>query len=202
MKPERAAIDVSELPTVVFASRNHMWWGIAAFMLIEGTTLAIAAAAYLYVRRNFGEWPPSTTPLPDPFIPTIGALVMLASIAPAHWAVRAARRFDLPALRRALVAMSGVGIALLALRAFEFGALRTHFDSNAYGSTAWAIVALHATLLLIDVADSIAFAAILHTDRVEKKHFTDAVDNSHYWYFMVLSWLPLYVLVYLSPRWV
>jgi heme/copper-type cytochrome/quinol oxidase subunit 3 len=202
MRPERAVLDVSELPTVVFGHRNHMWWGIVAFMAIEGTTLAVCAASYLYLRRNFSAWPPPTTPLPDVLVPSLGALVMIASLAPAAWAVRAAHRFDLAALRRALVAMSLFGVALLAIRVFELRALNTHFDSNAYGSAAWLVVATHATLLLLDVADSMAFAAILFTDRVEKKHFTDAVDNSHYWYFMVLSWLPLYVLVYLSPRWV
>lgn len=202
MKSERAVLDVSGLPTVVFGHRDHMWWGIVAFMLIEGMTLAVCAASYLYVRRNFSAWPPPTTPLPDVVVPTIGALLMVASLAPAAWAARAARRLDLPALRRALVVMCLFGVALLAIRVFEFGALNTHYDSNAYGSTAWLVVAVHATLLLLDVADSLAFAAILFTDRVQKKHFPDAVDNSHYWYFMVLSWLPLYVLVYLSPRWV
>jgi hypothetical protein len=31
------------------------------------------------------------------------------------------------------------------------------------------------------------------------KAMSDVSDNSFYWYFMVLSWLPLYLIVYVGP---
>ncbi|HEU4563842.1 MAG TPA: hypothetical protein VFS05_04295 [Gemmatimonadaceae bacterium] len=198
---ERAVLDVSHLPTVVFGHRSTMWWGIVCFMLIEGTTLALCAASYIYVRRNFNAWPPERTPLPDLTVASVNMLVMLASVLPAYLCARAAKRLDLAGVKRWLVVMALFGIVILVLRWFEMRALHTRWDANAYGSVADLVIFVHATLLLVDVADTIVFTVIAFSDRFEKKHFPDATDNSFYWYFMVLSWLPLYLLLFWGPRW-
>jgi cytochrome c oxidase subunit III len=36
---------------------------------------------------------------------------------------------------------------------------------------------------------------------VEEKHFSDVADMVFYWLFMVLAWMPLYVLCFWVPRW-
>ena len=198
---ERAVIDVSEYPTVVFGPRSTMWWGIICFILIEGTTLALCAASYLYVRDNFSAWPPEGTPFPGRTIPTINVIVLLVSLLPAYMAAQAGRHLDLPAMRRGLVLLGLFGIVTLLLRVYEFAALRTRWDSNAYGSVAWLVVFAHTTLLLVDVGDTLVFTAVASSSHMEKKHFSDSVDNSTYWAFTVLSWLPLYLLVYWYPRW-
>jgi hypothetical protein len=36
---------------------------------------------------------------------------------------------------------------------------------------------------------------------VTGKRFSDTEDNGVYWDFVVLSWLPIYVLLYWVPRW-
>jgi cytochrome c oxidase subunit III len=94
MRAIRPVLDVSRLPTVVFGHRNATWWGTIGFMLIEGTTLALVAASYLYVRKNYQAWPPERTPFPDLLIPTIQLVVMLVSCIPAYLAKRSARRLD------------------------------------------------------------------------------------------------------------
>src|ERR1041385_9163728 len=94
LKPMRPEIDVSRLPTLVFGSRSIAWWGPVGFMLIEGTTLALAVAAYLYVRQNFSAWPPLGTPRPDRLIPAINVALMVVSIVPAWLTDRAARRMS------------------------------------------------------------------------------------------------------------
>jgi heme/copper-type cytochrome/quinol oxidase subunit 3 len=33
------------------------------------------------------------------------------------------------------------------------------------------------------------------------RRYTDVEDNAVYWDFVVLSWLPIYVLIYWVPRW-
>jgi heme/copper-type cytochrome/quinol oxidase subunit 3 len=35
---------------------------------------------------------------------------------------------------------------------------------------------------------------------VKDKHFRDIASNAVYWYFVALSWVGLYALVFLSPR--
>jgi hypothetical protein len=53
---------------------------------------------------------------------------------------------------------------------------------------------------VIEAAEVIGTAALCFTDLLEAKHFSDVNDLAFYWYFLVLSWIPLYVLVFLAPR--
>lgn len=200
MRRPREAIDVSKLPTVVFGHRDVMWWGTTFFAVIEGFTLALCAVTYLYLRKNFAEWPPERTPLPNLLLPTVSLVVLLVSLVPAWWTKRQAYRLDLPAVRRGLIASAVAGSVALALRFTEFFALNARWDAHAYGSIVWFIVGAHVLLHVFDVGDTIGLAVISAVGPWEEKHFVNTTDNSNYWYFMVLSWIPLYALVFLGPR--
>jgi cytochrome c oxidase subunit I+III len=201
MKRYKIAGDVSELPSVVFGKRAITWWGTLMFMFIEGMTIAVCAASYLYVRKNFHAWPPPPTPLASLLIPTIGVVTMLASIVMMRRVQKAAEALDKPAVTSGLVIMALFGIALVALRVFDFGSLNTHWDTDAYGSTAWATVAFHSTLLLFEAVETTVFAVLALAGPWEAKHFSDAEDNAMYWYFMCGIWIPVYVLLFILPRW-
>jgi heme/copper-type cytochrome/quinol oxidase subunit 3 len=200
MRRTRPAIDVAQLPTAVFGHRDLMWWGTTFFAVIEGFTLALCAASYLYLRKNFGAWPPERTPHPDLLLPTISLVVLAGALYPAWWTKRKAQQLDLAAVRRGLIASSVVGTLSLVLRFTEFLALNTRWDSHAYGSIVWLTVGSHVLLQVMDVGDTIGLAAIAVTGPWEEKHFVNTTDSSNYWYFMVASWIPLYALVFLGPR--
>ena len=200
MSATRVELDVSRLPTTVFDHRSHLWWGTLGFMLIEGTTFFVCIASYFYLRLNFTVWPPEHTILPALLWPTIHVAVMLASTIPVRLMDRAARRFDLPSVRRWLLVACGFAVAFLFLRWQDFLALNVRWDTNAYGSIAWATVGFHGTVLVLQVAETLIFTGFMFGDAVQEKHFTDASDTAFYWYFLVGSWLVLYAMVYLSPR--
>jgi heme/copper-type cytochrome/quinol oxidase subunit 3 len=44
------------------------------------------------------------------------------------------------------------------------------------------------------------FTALFWFGPLEGKHFSDADDNCTYWYFMSLVWIPVYMLLYWTPR--
>ena len=201
MSPQRqASIDVSGLPDVTFGYRNLVWWGTVAFMVIEGTTLAMCAATYLYLRRNFSMLPPERVALPGLTAATAEVALMLASFVPLAVLGRAAERKDLRACRRWMLVAIAFSVAFVALRWFELGDLHVRWDHNAYGSSAWLVLVVHGTLLVAEVGELAVFALIAWTGRWEEKHFPDATDLVMYWYFMCLSWLPLYAMVFLLPR--
>lgn len=200
MKTERAALDVSDLPSVVFGPRDLMWWGTVGFMVIEGFSLAIVAFTYIYLRKNFVEWPPHGTPLPSLTLPTINMGIMLASIPVVWWTRRRAEYLDLGGVRLGLILSSVLGLIVLGLRFFEFAALNTQWNSNAYGSTIWFILGFHATLLITDVYDTLGITAIMYSRNREAKHYVAVTDNAEYWVFVVLLWVPLYVMVFFGAR--
>jgi cytochrome c oxidase subunit 3 len=200
MRSGRALVDVSRLPTATFGPRDMMWWGTAGFIMIEGTTLFICAASYLYLRLNFETWPPQHTLRPSLLWPTVQVVLMALSNGPNLLLQRAARALDLNGVRRWVVVEAILGVIFVALRWQEFLSLNVRWDANAYGSIAWATVGFHATLLVLQAVETLVFTAFLFSGRVEEKHFSDAYDSAFYWYFMTGSWIVLYVVVFLSPR--
>lgn len=193
-------IDASRLPTTVFSHRSLAWWGTLGFIVIEGTTLFIAVVAYFYLSRNFQTWPPEHIMRPSVFWPTVQVLLLLVSLVPTRLAERAAYRIDLPKLRRWFIVMLIFEVLSVVVRWQEFLALNVRWDSNAYGSAAWTLVGLHSTLLLADLFETAVLTSILFSSRLLDRHYSDATDVTFYWYFLVAAWIPIYVIVYLSPR--
>lgn len=199
----RAVMNLSKLPDVVFGPRDIMWWGTLGFMVIEGFTLVLTAAVYLYIQQNFAAWPPEGTPNPSLGIPTVQVVVMLLSLPLVWWISRAAHAYELGKVRIGLTIASVVALVFVALRILSaIYSLNVKWDSNAYGSAQWLILGSHFTLLLIEFIEVSGMALMFWLAPIEEKHFSDAADMSFYWYFMVLSWVPLYVLCFLVPRWI
>jgi heme/copper-type cytochrome/quinol oxidase subunit 3 len=95
---------------------------------------------------------------------------------------------------------AGIGFMTLMLRWFEFDAVNTTWDANAYGSIVWLILALHGTLILADFVEGATIGSIFFTERCQSKHFSDVEDAALYRWFLALVWVPLYFLLYISPR--
>jgi heme/copper-type cytochrome/quinol oxidase subunit 3 len=62
------------------------------------------------------------------------------------------------------------------------------------------LLGLHTVHIVTDVADTIVLTVLMFTRHAEGKRFSDAEDNAFYWNFVVGSWLPIYLLLYWSPR--
>ena len=99
-----------------------------------------------------------------------------------------------------MVIMTAIAVVSMVIRAMEFPHLNTHWHDTAYGSVTWALIALHTTHVLTDLADTAVLAVFLFTHHVDGKRFADVSDNAHYWNFVVLTWLPIYALIYWAPR--
>lgn len=195
------AFDARDLPPTTFGIRDTAWWATVGFMFIEGTTLFVCAASYLYLRNTQLNWPPPRTPLPAPLWPTVGAIVMVLSNVPLIVLKRSARRFDAKATQVWAWVAAALSVAFLFLRWMDFSALNVRWDTNAYGSAAWMIVGFHATLVLTNAFETVVLAALLSSSHRVTRHFSDTVDSADYWHFLTLSWVPLYLLVYIGPTW-
>jgi cytochrome c oxidase subunit III len=200
MSEQRRVFDVSTLPSVTFDHHSLAWWGTMGFVLIEGFTLMLMGAAYLYLRMNELEWPPGRTPVPDLLIPTLNMILLLLIIVPMRVVDRAARRYDRTGVERGLVIAVLMTIPAVLLRWFELLALNVSYDAHAYGSASWGLLVLHGTLIFTDLFETGVFAAIFLTGRGMMKHYSDAVDAADYQYFLSGIYVPIYFLVYWGPR--
>jgi heme/copper-type cytochrome/quinol oxidase subunit 3 len=190
---------VADLPTTTFGHRSLMWWGTLGFIVIEGSTLLICAVSYVYLQKNFLNWPPERVLRPALTVPTVQAALMLLSNVPMVMVDKAARRLDLRAVRTGMVVVSLLALAMCVVRALEFQALNVRWDSNAYGSAAWAVVTTHTSLLLLETVETVVFTVLLFSPNLEQRDLSAASDNAIYWYFMTVAWIPLAGAVFLLP---
>jgi heme/copper-type cytochrome/quinol oxidase subunit 3 len=169
-------------------------------MSLEATGFALAAGAYLYLKDLAPEWPLNAA-MPNYWPGSIVAILLVASMPINHALDKWARARDLTKVRIGMIVMSILGVAPLAVRALEFPALHVSWDTNAYGSAVWFLLGLHTTHLLTDLVDTLVLTVLMFTKHADNpRRFSDVSDNAFYWDFVVITWLPIYALIYWAPR--
>ncbi|MEA3082102.1 MAG: cytochrome c oxidase subunit [Sphingomonadales bacterium] len=193
--------DLSDLPTHAFSHRSLTWWGVVGFMVIEGTAFGLVAAAYFFLMSHEAEWAPRPWIPPNLVAGTLFTLLILLSEIPNTMIKRAAEAYDLGAVRGLLPLIVAIGFVLLVIRGFEFNSLNVMWYDNAYGSIIWALLLLHTTHIGTDWADSVVLWLLMRTAHGESpRRMVDTDENSLYWRFVWLAWIPIYLLIYWVPR--
>ena len=199
----RAVIDAGILDDHSFSHHAPIWWGNLLMIVIEGTAFALLVVSYYYIRRNFDTWPPPRTLLPDLGVSSLNVLVQLVSVVPIWYAAKLAFAHAEPArIGRWLLVVVALGVVAIVLRGFEFAGLHTRYDSNAYGSITWMILSVHLAHLIAGSLETLLIALVLLIGPVEKKHYTDTTVMAAYWYFVVGSWVALWLVVFVSVRFI
>ena len=198
--PPRFEGDLAHLPTHAYGHRSLTWWGTIGFMAIEGTAFVLAGGAYFFLANQERLWPPASGPEPLTYS-TLFTIVLLLSAIPNHFLKKAAEKERSGDVRLGLVIMTLLGIALIGIRAFEIGALNIAWDRNAYASIVWALLVLHTVHVITDFGDTVVLTALMFTEHgLEGRRFVDVSENALYWNFVVITWLPIYALIYWWPR--
>jgi heme/copper-type cytochrome/quinol oxidase subunit 3 len=194
-----APVDVRALPSFAFRHGSLMWWGTFGLIAIESTVFALAIVAYFYLRNNATEWPLSTPP-PDVLWGTVNTAILLVSMWPNHLAKRAAERLDRHGVQLWLSVCLVFALLFLGVRWLEFETLNCKWNSDAYGSIVWTLMGLHTFHLITDTWDTAVLDVLFFTGPLEGRRYVDVSENAEYWYFVVLSWLPIYAVVYWGAR--
>jgi heme/copper-type cytochrome/quinol oxidase subunit 3 len=198
--PSQAALDVSQLPSHAFGPSSPMWWGTIGMIVVEGMLFALTIMSYFYLRSQAAEWPLRAPP-PDLLWGTLNTVLMLLSGIPNAWTKRSAEQFDQRRVRTGLWLCTLIGLVLMAVRVGEFATLNVHWNENAYGSVVWLLMGLHTTHLITDTYNTAVLAALFSGGPLECKRYVDVSENAGYWYFVLVSWLAVYAVVFWGARW-
>jgi heme/copper-type cytochrome/quinol oxidase subunit 3 len=198
----RTTIDVASLPDHAFGSRSIMWWATIWLIVIEATVFVLTIASYFYLQGNESEWPPPDTPLPGLLWPSVNVAILLVSLVPNQFVKNAAENKELVKIRIWMVIADLFAVAFTTVRVFEFRHLNVSWDSNTYGSVTWTLLGFHTFHVVTDLVESLVLTVLMFTHHGEKpRRMVDVAEGAFYWYFVVLSWLPIYAVLYWAPRW-
>jgi heme/copper-type cytochrome/quinol oxidase subunit 3 len=193
--------DVADLPTYKFGPSSLTWWGIIGYMVVEGGFFMLAFAAYFFLMGHEQGWPPEGRKAPELLWGTLFTIVILVSEVWNTRIKKAAQEHDVPTIRRLMPVIIVIGAALLIIRGFEFNNLNVRWTDDAYGSIIWALLFLHTTHLATDWGDTIVLWALMMTPLgYEGRRLVDTDENSLYWRYVWLLWIPVYLMIYWIPR--
>jgi cytochrome c oxidase subunit III len=199
--PVRFTDDVAALPTHKFGPSSLTWWGIIGFMVIEGAAFGLVFGIYFFLMGHEQGWPPEARKAPELLFGTLFTIIILLSEIPNTAIKRAANTGDVPTIRRLMPMMIGIGIILLVIRGFEFNNLNVRWTDDAYGSIIWALLLLHTVHIMTDWFDTVVLYALMLTPvAYEGRRLVDVDENSLYWRYVWLLWIPIYLMVYWVPR--
>ena len=198
--PQHINFTVAHLPATQYGNRAPLWWGVILAVAIEGTLLVLLLVTCLYLRMQEAAWPPSGWSEPATPYGSIATILLLVSAYPIFRVDVEARQLNGAQVRRNLVVFFAFCAALLPVRVLEFYGLQVKWDSNAYGSITWAFLAFHTLHFVTSAVETGIIAAYVFLRGLDPKHALDLHVTAVYWYFVVASWIPLYLLLYLGPH--
>jgi heme/copper-type cytochrome/quinol oxidase subunit 3 len=194
------AVDASRFVAYGRSHEMPIWWGVVGLIIVESVVFSTLLASYFYLGFRQPEWPLPGVGAPDLLMPLVGTAFLLVSSVSMHRADKAIDSDDQRTLRLSLMISIALAAVFLALKVHEYAGKDYRWDSHPYGSIVWLVIGFHAThvvslLLKTLVVCVLAFRGFFHrTNRLA------LVINGFYWHFVVMVWIPIFLVIYISPR--
>jgi len=192
-------MSVAHLPKTLYGHKAPLWWGILLALTVESTVFVLMFACLFYLRLQEATWPPWGWSSPKTIYGTISLIVILLTAWPQYRIDVNARRLDRPSVIRMLVLFFAICAIALAVRTYEFIGLQVKWDSNAYGSIIWGLLTLHTVHLVTSILETGITATYVFIRPLDERHALDLHVGAVYWYFVVASFIPVYIFIYLAP---
>lgn len=198
---ERPVIDASRLPALVQGPRGGLWWGMLLLIIIEVVLFTVLITSYYYLKFHSSHWPPAGEKLPQLLLPTINTVVLVLSSAAIHYGDTAiSTRGDVRGLQLGMGLASLMAASFLVLKVIEYSQVGYFWDSHAYGSIVWTMVAFHSAHVASVLLKTLVVLALARKGHWSQERCQGVKVNGVYWHFVVVIWIPLYITIYLTPR--
>lgn len=178
--------------------QTTIWWGIVGLITIEIVVFTTLLTSYFYLGTGEHGWPPAEPP--DLLVPTVNTVVLILSSLAIGIADRGISKGSQRRLRWGLLASIVLAILFLGLKAYEFSHKPYRWDDHAYGSIVWLVLGLHTLHVFSVLLKSSVMAVLAFRGFFTRHSYVGVQVNGLYWHFVVVIWIPIYVTIYLSPR--
>lgn len=193
-------LDVRDTSPYNHGAQAPLFWGFLGMIVIETMVIGSFVSAYFYLRAQAPEWPPAGTTPPELLLPTLNTAILLASSLVLHWGEKGAARGARRQLAWGLLGSCLLAAVFLTLKAVEYSDKKYQWDTHAYGSIVWTIVGFHSAHVIALLAKTAVVTVLAFRGYFDPERRLGVTVNGLYWHFVVLIWLPLYVVLYLVPR--
>jgi heme/copper-type cytochrome/quinol oxidase subunit 3 len=164
-----------------------------------GTVFALLFVTYFYLRNGASSWPTPDIPAQNLLLPTLALALLLLSVVPIHWASRAIQQGGLRKAGYGLALHLILAITFLVLRFIDFEQLGFTWYTSLYGSVIWIIMGFQTLLTFVGVLQTLILLGTVLAHRSGEEQGIGIQMDAMYWYFLALTWIPFYFLLYIYP---
>jgi heme/copper-type cytochrome/quinol oxidase subunit 3 len=197
---EFKTLDVSHLPPYEISSQAPLWWGQLCIVFIEGTMFLILIAVYLYTRLQLDVWPPPGEHFPRLVLPSLALIPLLASAGGSYVASEGAKKNSRRGMIGGMLLNLVPAAIFLTMQIAEWHSLNFNWKADINGSYVWAFLSLYHFDLVGDLVFTLVLFLSVATGRYGEKQRLGIHVDSVVWYFLVLIWIPIYLVIYWGPR--
>jgi cytochrome c oxidase subunit 3 len=197
---EPKTIDVSHLQPYDISNQAPLWWGQMLLAAIEGMMFFILIAAYFYVRLRMDVWPPPGDQFPPRLMPTLALIPLFLSCIGTYWASEAAKKDDRAGMIKGLLLNLVLALAFFVMRVLDWYSLNFSYKADAFGTYIWTFLAVHSYDYVADMIFTLVLLIIALMGKHGPKMRLGVHVDSVVWYFLVIIWVPIYVVVYWGPK--
>lgn len=194
------SLDLSTLPSYSISSQAPLWWGQLMLCFIEASMFCMLIAIYFYLRLSVDMWPPPGTQLPHTLLPTLALIPLILSAVGSYWASEAAKQNSRSGMLKGLIVNVALGLIFLGLRFAEFQTLNFNWKTDVHGSIFWSILFLHTLDAVGDLIYTIVLVTIVARGKYGERQRVGVHADSVVWYFIIVIWIPLYIVIYWGPH--
>lgn len=196
---EAKTIDVSHLPPYEISNQAPLWWGQLLLAAIEGAIFCILIACFFYVRLRYDVWPPPGDQYPHRLLPTIGLIPLVLSCLGTYWASEAAKKDDRAGMLKGLLLNLLLALVFFVIRVMDWYSLNFSYKADGFATYTWTFLAVHSYDYVADMIFTLVLLTIVLLGKHGPKVRLGVHVDSVVWYFLVIIWIPIYVVVYWSP---
>lgn len=196
----RQALDVSHLPPYDISNKAPLWWGQFLMALIEASMFFILLAMYFYLRLSVDVWPPPGTQIPHLTWATIALIILILSGVGSYIASEGAKKDSLGRMLGGLLMNLVLACVFMGFRFAELNTLNFNWKTDAHGTMFWSIMYLHTLDAVGDMIFTALLIVVVAIGKGGPKQRLGVHVDSILWYFIILIWIPAYVILYWGPR--
>lgn len=188
------------LPVLLTGAGAPVWWAMIVLVAIETTVFVTLISSYLFLRFTVPAWPPEGIPQPGLVLPLINTGVLLASSIAVFWGASGLKKGELRRLKIGVAIGIVMEVVFFGIKVVLSTGLEYGFTTHAYGSIFSTIDRLHTAhvvvaILMASVAEVLAIRGYFTQHR---RLGIEAVNI--YWQFVAVIWIPVFVVLFLVPR--
>jgi len=186
-------------PAVRVVDDGRGTFGMVLFITTEATLFLMLFVAYYYTHTS-GRWEHEQPPKLHYAI--VMLIVLLTSSGVLHWGEKKVKQARRAAGRFALLGTILLGLGFLVLTFFEFRETLQHVTptTDAYGSTFFTLVSLHAAHVVVGLSMLIWVLILPQWEPTRETPHRPYHNAAMYWHFVDTVWVFLVALLYIVPN--